>query len=96
MGKEKEILKELNLLSSELEDHGDIMVEMLLEAREDEGLPPPDEDEMADIKSYVKCNDAIYRACLDRIDFLHHRYRDMTVSFPREINGRYFPVLTNW
>lgn len=93
---EERILDEMNRLASEAEDHEDIMVEMVLESREDEGLPTPDEDEMADIESCVRCNDAIYHACLDRIDFLRHRYHDLTGSFPQEINGRYFPVLTNW
>lgn len=91
--KEQSLLDEMNLLASEAEDHGDIMVEMVLEQMEAEGLPSPDEEQMQDIKSYVRCNDIIHHACLDRIDFLRHRYHELTGSFPEEISGRYFPVL---
>lgn len=92
--KEQSLLDEMNLLASEAEDHGDIMVDMVLEQMEAEGLPSPDEEQMQDIKSYVRCNDIIHHACLDRIEFLRHRYHELTGSFPHEANGRFFPIIS--
>ena len=76
--KKSEIIERLNELCTLQEDYGGaIFPEMVLEDREDEGLPPPTESELREIEKTCKENYDIYCKYGDEINKLEHEYEEL-------------------
>ena len=81
------IIDELNQCRADMEDVGETFIDLVIDEREDEGLPPFTPVELEEAKR--KCDEAADAAnALDnRMEELREEYFDMTGKYPHYCSG---------
>ena len=87
MNRKQEIIEELNNLCAEEEDIGETFIDVVIDAREDEGLPPFTPDELAKAKKTCDENADKMIALESREHELQNEYFLLTGKYPVLTDG---------
>ena len=79
---EQEILDAMNDLEAELEDLGPTFIDLVIDSREDDGLPPLTPEELASAQSECDANADRATAIESAIDDLRLNFFELVGKFP--------------
>lgn len=82
-----EIIDDMNDVLADIEDAGETFIDVLVDAREDEGLPPYTPEQIDILQKQCDENADKVTALEHRLDDLRYEYLDAFGKFPHYIAG---------